>query len=71
MGKNQKSVVVLLDSTQILVEVPLGVKYNHKKFEQETQRWQAGTRCHKWQTWVSKSVQNGQKKGPFGGSLGA
>ena len=40
----------------------MGVKYNHTKFEPETQ--QAGNGIRKWRTSVSKSVKNGQKM-PF------
>ena len=43
MGKNQNSVVVLLIWSQFWWMIPMGVKYNHTKFEQETQWWQPGT----------------------------
>ena len=31
------------DSGKIVVMIPMHVKYNHTKFEQETQRWRPGT----------------------------
>ena len=43
MGKNQTSVVVLQIQVKFLWVIPMGVKYNHTKFEQETQRWRPGT----------------------------
>ena len=43
MGKNQNSVVVLLIQVKFWCMIPMGVKYNHTKFEQETQRWRPGT----------------------------
>ena len=43
MGKNQNSVVVLQIRVKFWCMIPMGVKYNHTKFEQETQRWQPGT----------------------------
>ena len=43
MGKNQNSVVVLQIRLKFWWMIPMGVKYNHKKFEQETQRWRPGT----------------------------
>ena len=43
MGKNQNSVVVLQIKLKFWWMVPMGVKYNHTKFEQETQRWRPGT----------------------------
>ena len=39
MGKNQKSVVVLWIWLKFWCMIPMGVKYNHTKFEQKTQRW--------------------------------
>ena len=43
MGKNQNSVVVLQIQVKFWWMIPVGVKYNHAKFEQETQRWRPGT----------------------------
>ena len=43
MGKNQNSVVVLRIWLKFSWMIPMGVKYNHTKFEQETQRWRPGT----------------------------
>ena len=43
MGKNQNSVVVLQIQVKFWWMIPMGVKYNHTKFEQETQRWRPGT----------------------------
>ena len=54
MGKNQKSVVVLQLRMKFWWMIPMGVKYNHRKFEQETQRWRNGIR--KWRTSVSKTA---------------
>ena len=39
MGKNQNSVVVPQIHLDFWWMIPLAVKYNHTKFEQETQRW--------------------------------
>ena len=43
MGKNQTSVVVLLIKLKFWWMIPMGVRDNHTKFEQETQRWRPGT----------------------------
>ena len=43
MGKNQNSVVVLWIRLKFWCMIPMGVKYNHTKFEQDSQRWQPGT----------------------------
>ena len=43
MGKNQNSVMVLWIWLKFWCMIPMGVKYNHTKFERETQRWQPGT----------------------------
>ena len=43
MAKNQTSVVVLQIWLKIWWMIPMGVKYNHTKFEQDTQRWRPGT----------------------------
>ena len=42
MGKNQSSVMVLQICVKFWWMTPMGVKYNHIKFEQETQRWRPG-----------------------------
>ena len=42
MGQNQNSVVVLWIRLKFWWMIPMGVKYNHTKFEQETQRWRPG-----------------------------
>ena len=43
MGKNQKSVMVFQIRVKFWWMIPMGVKYNHTKFAQETQRWRPGT----------------------------
>ena len=43
MGKNQNSIVVLQIRVKFWWMIPMGVKYNHTKFERETQRWWPGT----------------------------
>ena len=43
MGKNQISVVVLPIRVKFWWMIPMGVKYNHTKFGQETQRWRPRT----------------------------
>ena len=42
MGKNLNSVVVLRIRLKFWWMIPKHVKYNHTKFEQETQRWRPG-----------------------------
>ena len=42
MGQNQNSVVVLWIQMKLWWMIPMGVKYNHTRFEHETQRWQPG-----------------------------
>ena len=44
MGKNHNSVVVLQIQVKFWWMIPMGVKYNHTKLKQETQRWRPGTR---------------------------
>ena len=56
MGKNQNSVVVLHIRLKFWWMIPMGVKYNHTKLEQETQRWRPGTGIRKWRTAVSKTT---------------
>ena len=43
MGKNQNSVVGVQIRVKFWWMIPMGVKYNHTKFEHETQRWRPGT----------------------------
>ena len=43
MGKNPTSVVVLCIWLKFWCMIRMGVKYNHTKFEQETQRWRPRT----------------------------
>ena len=43
MGKNQNSVVVLQIWLKFCWMIPMGVRDNHTKFEQETQRGRPGT----------------------------
>ena len=43
MGKNLTSAVVLHIPVKFRWMIPMGVKYNHTKFEQETQQWRPGT----------------------------
>ena len=43
IGKNHISVVVVQMRVKIWWMIPMGVKYNHTKVEQETQRWLPGT----------------------------
>ena len=43
MGENQTSVVVLQIRLKFWWMIPMGVKYNHTKFEQETRQWRLGT----------------------------
>ena len=43
MAKNHNSVVVLRIRTKFWWMIPMGVKYNHTKFELEAQRWRPGT----------------------------
>ena len=43
MGKNQNSVVVLHIRLKFWWMIPMGVRDNHTKYEQETERWRPGT----------------------------
>ena len=43
MAKNQNSVVVLRIWLKFWWMIPMGVRDNHTKFEQETQRWRPRT----------------------------
>ena len=42
MGKNQNSAVVLQIQVKFGWMIPMGVRDNHTKFEQESQRWRPG-----------------------------
>ena len=79
MGKKQNSVVVLQISVKFWWIIPMGVKYNHTKFEQKTQRWRPGTggpqfqklqfrakNSHFWAKKALEHIQNGQTKGNGG-----
>ena len=70
MGKNQNSVVVLWIWLKFWCMIPMGVKYNHPKFERETQRWRPGMGF----TSGGPLFQNSSKMAQnchFGGNLGA
>ena len=43
MGENQNSVVVFRISLKFRCMIPMGVKHNHTKFEQQTQQWRPVT----------------------------
>ena len=43
MGKNHSSVVVLRIQPKFWWMLPMGVRDNHTKYEQETQRWRPET----------------------------
>ena len=43
MDKNQNSIVVILIRMRFWWMILMGVKYNHTRFEQETQRWRPET----------------------------
>ena len=78
MGKNQNSVVVLWIWLKFWCMIPMGVKYNHTKFDRETQWWQPGTgfasggsqfrakTSHFWAKNALEHIQNGQTKGNGG-----
>ena len=48
MGKNQNSLVVLQIRPRFWWMIAMSVKYDHKRFEQETQWWQPGTAITIW-----------------------
>ena len=54
MGKNRNSVVVLQIRLKFRWMIPMGVKYNHTKFEQETHRWRPGTGFASGGLWFQK-----------------
>ena len=54
MGKNQNSVVVLWIWLKFWCMIPMGVKYNHTKFERETQRWRLGIAVASGGPWFQK-----------------
>ena len=64
MGKNQKSVVVLWIWLKFWCMIPMGVKYNHTKFEQKTQRWRE--RDSQLADLSFKSCSSGPKTAIFG-----
>ena len=82
MGKNQNSVMVFWIWLKFWCMIPMGVKYNHTKFEQKTQRWRQGTgfasgrpqfqlqfrakNRHFWAKKALEHIQNGQTKGNSG-----
>ena len=43
MGKNHSSIVVLQIWPKFWWMLPMGLRDNHTKYEQETQRWRLGT----------------------------
>ena len=54
MGKNQNSVVVLRIRLKFWWMIPMDVRDNHTKFEQETQRWRLGTAVASGRPWFQK-----------------
>ena len=54
MGKNQNSVVVLRIWLKFWWMIPMGVRDNHTKFEQETQRRRLGTAVAGGGPWFQK-----------------
>ena len=81
MGKNQNSVAVLWIWLEFWWMIPMGVKYNHTKFEQETQRPGTGftsggpqfqklqfrpKTSHFWAKKALEHILNGQTKGNGG-----
>ena len=65
MGKNQNSVVVFWIWLKFWCMIPMAVKYNHTKFEPETQRWRLGTGVASGGPQLQK-LQCGAKKSHFG-----
>ena len=64
MGKNQNSVVVLRIRLKFWCMISMGVKYNHTKFERDSQRWRPGTGFgRKWRKFQNLSKM--AKKCPF------
>ena len=70
MGKNQNSIMVLRIQPQFWWMIPMGVKDNHTKHEQETQQWQLGTDATSGMPRF-QNLSKMAKKCPFLGSLGA
>ena len=70
MGKNQNSIAVLWISLKCWLMIPMGVKDNHTKYEQETQRWRPGTDVASGIAMFQNLSKMAQKM-LFGGSLGA
>ena len=50
MGKNQNSVVMLQIRLKFWWMIPMGVKYNHTRFEQKKSTVVAGNGIRKWRT---------------------
>ena len=65
MGKKQNSVVVLRILLKFWWMIPMGVRDNHTKFEQETQRWRPGTVVASGGPWLQK-LQFRAKNSHFG-----
>ena len=56
MGKNQNSIVVLQIRVKFWCMIPMGVKYNHTKFERRNSTVAAGNGIRKWRTSVSETA---------------
>ena len=69
MGKNQNSVVVFRIWLKFRGMIPMGVKYNHTKFEQEVQWWRPGTGFASGGPPFQNLSKDGQKM-PFFGRFG-
>ena len=84
MGKNQNAIVMLRIWLKFWWMIPMGVRDNHTKFEQETKRWRPGTvvaggrpqklefrakKSHFWAKTAPEPIQNGQTKGKGGYTL--
>ena len=70
MGKNQNSVVVLWIGLKFWCMIPMGVKYNHTKFERETRQWQTATGFASGRP-LFQNLSKMARKSLFLGSLGA
>ena len=66
MGQNQISVVVLQIQVNFWCMIPMGVKYNHTKFEPETQWWRPGTTFASGGPQFPKNCSLGPKTAIFG-----
>ena len=56
MEKNENSAVVLQIWVEFWWMIPMGVKYNHTKFEQKTQRWRPGTEFARGSLWPKTTI---------------